>query len=110
MYQLNETKIPLIQRLKEWINPITLRQTVHDWYHSMTTNELYHISKPRIEKFFGIESGRLLLINLDSKEIFLILPDDTIPIILEKDGFNIHPEFTYKKMQIKITNFRNSIK
>ena len=110
MYQLNGTKLPVTHRLREWTTPSSLRQTTYDWYHSINTKELYHINDNRIEKYFSIENDRLLLINLDSKEIYPTLPDDAILVPLEKESFNIHQEFTFKRMSKKATNFKNGIK
>lgn len=84
LYQLNRTKLPLIQRLKECITPISLCQTVHDWYYSITMRALYHHSEKSIENFFGIECDRLLLITVDSKETYSTLLNDDIPITLKK--------------------------
>ena len=34
IFQLNSGSLPIIHRLKEWIQPIHSRHTLHAWYHS----------------------------------------------------------------------------
>ena len=79
-------------------------------HHSINTKELYYINENRIEIFFSIESNRLLLIKLDSKGICPNLTDDTIPVTLKTEEFNIHQDFTFKRMARNVSNFENSIK
>lgn len=93
-FQINDRILPLERRLKEWIISIHFRQTLHEWYCSSANQEIHHRSKTKIETFFSIASGRYYLLNVDSKQKYLELPIEAIPITLVKKGLGVHLNFT----------------
>ena len=44
VFQINENKLPLSLRLKEWITNIEEIQMKHQWYYSPSTQEIYQLN------------------------------------------------------------------
>ena len=77
----NYNTLPHHQQLKEWIVPYSLRQMSHRWNYSKHKNEIYELNQNNIYRYF-IQQKELVTytLNIDSKELCLDIPQDTIPV------------------------------
>ena len=91
--QLNSGSLPIVKILKECTQPIQSRHTLHAWYYSEKSQDLFNRTTDGIYRFLYEEQGFQIKINLVTKEICMKLPNDCTSITIEDGKGKIDPEF-----------------
>ena len=84
----------------------------HRWIFSIEKEEVYEIHNNKIYRYFTIKNKVLTFtLNLDSKESFSTLPQDSIPISFMRGNYIfLHKEFAHSTPSlIKLNSFQQYI-
>ena len=114
VFKINENNsLPIHQHLTQWIVPYSLKQMQHRWsFSQQKRKKSIRYTTTTKYRYFTVKNKVLTFtLNLDSKESFSTLPQESIIILFMRGNYVfLHKEFAHSTPSpIKINSFQQYI-